>query len=144
MHSYSELLLSRPTVLCKSLWILDDEEVDRLILETVFKKISKDLNIQTWSNPCDFLQHYLQKKAPDVLLIDLHLPRMHGFELIQRIHQEWLTSVRVYFITSSIHPLDWEHKPSYPILGKPISHNILQSIVSQQLIESALSFKKAI
>lgn len=75
----------------------------------------------------------LQEVAPDVIVLDLHLPTVSGPEILQYIRRdERLKNVRVIIATADPHLADTLRKEVSFVLDKPVSFRQL-TILSQRL-----------
>jgi CheY-like chemotaxis protein len=91
IHSNPET--AKPTIL-----IVDDESIARDILEGHLA--SEDYTLTSAKNGFQALQH-LESQPPDLVLLDIMMPRMDGFEVCQRIKSDerW-QHIQVILITS--------------------------------------------
>lgn len=78
--------------------IVDDEPNIVLSLEYLMKK--EGYQVRTASNGEEAL-HALKKSKPDVLLLDVMMPRMDGYEVCQVVRGDpELSSVRIIMLTA--------------------------------------------
>lgn len=61
---------------------IDDEQSIRFIIENTFKK---DFDISTFRNGEDALISMQSGEIPDLIICDIEMPVMNGFEFIQQI-----------------------------------------------------------
>ena len=66
--------------------ILIDDEINSLkSLEMELKMYCPEINVQhSFSNP-EHALHHLQKESPDLVFLDIEMPNLNGFELIQKL-----------------------------------------------------------
>ncbi|MBL7000772.1 MAG: sigma-54-dependent Fis family transcriptional regulator [Gammaproteobacteria bacterium] len=76
-------------------YFIDDEPVATRLFERTCRQIG--LDCETFLNGEKFLNR-LQQKLPDMVLTDLNMPKMDGFEIIQTVVNEW-PSIPVIAIT---------------------------------------------
>jgi signal transduction histidine kinase/CheY-like chemotaxis protein len=80
--------------------VVDDEEVTRYLIRQLLPRGVYD--VQEATTGTDGLAH-LFNKPPDVLLLDLKMPEMNGFELLERMSAEAsLGSIPAIVLTSAI------------------------------------------
>lgn len=74
-------------ILLEILMIIEDNENDVVLLQRLFNKMSKAINLVTKStaeSALDYLNDPTQK-LPQLIILDLRLPRMDGMHLIQEL-----------------------------------------------------------
>ena len=65
--------------------IIEDEPVSREMLMLMLKRHSDDITIiDTCSNPTDG-QESIAKNQPDLVFLDIQMPKMNGFEMLKKI-----------------------------------------------------------
>ena len=136
------------------LLIVDDEEINLEILSSV---LEDDYEIVRAMNGVETLEAL--KKQPDMVLLDVHLPDMDGYQLIQKIH-EVDERIPVIFITAStdsngeakgleLGAVDYITKPFNPttvkfrirnqLIMRDINNNMLGMVIENS--PSYLAFK---
>lgn len=68
----------------KKILAIDDEKSIRFIIENTF---NKDFEIVTMSNGMDALFYLQSGNMPDVIICDVEMPVLNGFEFIRRIRE---------------------------------------------------------
>jgi len=93
--------------------LIEDNPADARWLEEVFKdmEINSELHIVTDGvEAMKYLYHkerFKNAPEPDIILLDLSLPRMDGFEVLKKIKEDdGLKSLPVVVITASNYPRD--------------------------------------
>ncbi|MDR2772551.1 MAG: response regulator transcription factor, partial [Elusimicrobiota bacterium] len=82
----------------KLIYAVDDEKDILELLKAFLKKNFFD--IKTFNNPLAFLR-MLSKKKPDLVIIDIMMPSMDGFELAQKIRSNPdLSDIGIIFLTA--------------------------------------------
>ena len=64
--------------------IVDDEESVRRALDRLMR--SAGLDVETFPSGAEFLQS-LESHTPDCVVLDLHMPRVNGFEVQARLRE---------------------------------------------------------
>ena len=68
----------------KKILAIDDEKSIRFIIENTF---NKEFEVVTLSNGMDALYYIQSGNLPDVIICDVEMPVMNGFEFIKRIRE---------------------------------------------------------
>jgi len=68
----------------KKILAIDDEKSIRFIIENTF---NKDFDITTLSNGMDALFYLQSGNLPDVIICDVEMPVLNGFDFIKRIRE---------------------------------------------------------
>ena len=78
--------------------IVDDEKHSRATLAWKLEKFCPDVSVVAqFSDPMDAL-HYLKLTPPELLFLDIEMPRLNGFELLEELDQP--LSFHVIFTTA--------------------------------------------
>ena len=114
--------------------VVDDSPTN---LAMVKKTLSDQYDVITISS-CTELLKILELVSPDLILLDIEMPDMSGFDVIKRIKETTETeNIPVIFLTSRVDPaselqglslgaVDFVHKPfSPPLLAKRIELHLL-------------------
>ena len=116
----------------KRLLIVDDEETITFSLYRAFIKAPVDCEVITAESGEEAWER-IQEKPFDVVITDLAMPGMDGFELLKRLKQEF-PATRVIIITA--YGSDEKEQRAYAIgadkyLEKPFDINELKNLVFQ-------------
>jgi len=68
----------------KKILIAEDNTVNLLLIKTYIQKISSNLVIFTATNGLDAIE-IARRENPDLILIDIHMPKMNGWEATEQI-----------------------------------------------------------
>jgi len=71
----------------KSVMIVDDNEIERKQMTKIIEAEEENINVVTADNGMECVE-CLQKHVPDVLVLDLMMPKMDGFQVINRIRKD--------------------------------------------------------
>jgi two-component system, chemotaxis family, chemotaxis protein CheY len=66
----------------KKIMAIDDEKSIRFILENTFKK---EFEVSQWDNGLDALNDLQSGNLPDLIICDIEMPQMNGFDFIKQI-----------------------------------------------------------
>lgn len=68
----------------KKILAIDDEKSIRFIIENTF---NKDFEVTTMNNGMDALFYLQSGNLPDIIICDVEMPVLNGFEFIRRIRE---------------------------------------------------------
>ena len=77
--------------------IIDDDEIDRAVVETEAAKFSFLQKIASCSNPVEAME-IITRFNPDIIFLDIEMPGLSGIELIRK--KLTTCTCRFYNITS--------------------------------------------
>ena len=63
--------------------IIDDEPSNVVLLERLLRRVNYE-NVVSFTDPGEGLAEYA-REAPDILLLDLHMPQIDGFSVLERL-----------------------------------------------------------
>ena len=71
----------------KKILIIDDAPDSRLILKTLLKNYNVSISeaedgLEGWNK--------IVKEQPDLVLLDIHMPKKDGFSILEDLEEEWL------------------------------------------------------
>lgn len=124
-----------------SVLLIDDDIDDRMIFGEVLKELAPDINYHEAINGEDALTKLSRDFTPDLIFLDLNMPRINGKQFLAEIRQlDHLKHIPVIIYTTSSHDSDKRETrqlgASY-FLTKPNSlHELthtLSRILQQQL-----------
>ena len=67
-------------------WLADDDEAIRIVLEESLK--NSGYATTTFSNASDLIEE-LNSDTPDLVITDVHMPGMHGYDLLKHINNNY-------------------------------------------------------
>lgn len=79
----------------KTILLVEDDELYRDAINTC---ISREYEVEMTESAEGALQ-YLNKKVPDLILLDINLPGMDGVELLRTVKSKWV-DIRVIMVTA--------------------------------------------
>lgn len=93
--------------------LVEDNSSDAYLLKEIFAKKSQTLEIHWVTDGYDALDYLFQRKQytdanrPDMILLDLRLPRISGYEVLRELKTAPnFSSIPVIILTTSLNPLD--------------------------------------
>lgn len=124
-----------------SVLLVEDNEITNFYNKHLFIKngFVEDVRIATnGKKALDYLYNLDFGNKPDLILLDLNMPVMNGFEFLeeyQKLDSDIRDGIIVCVLTTSLHEEDLEKARSYPTISeyckKPLSAKQIQNILSQ-------------
>ena len=123
--------------------IVDDDQVNNFVLKNIIQRAYPDALIsieRDGRSALRFLNELDQnrKAFPGILLLDINMPIMSGFEFLDEYHKRFLNKeVSIYMVSSSISKFDQQKANSYSNLHgyitKPLVNQNIIFIVDEYL-----------
>lgn len=124
-------------MILKKVLVIDDDDLSIFLIGMTLEDIAFIESHDSVNSGWEAL-HYLKEKdmAPDLILVDLNMPEMDGYEFIQRFEKDhWRNApkTQVIVVTSSQRESDRTRSMSFPsVVGfvqKPISEEKIKEIL---------------
>ena len=113
------------------IWIVDDDRIQLLINNKAVSKVWPEADVTTFLNPMDAISAFRDQEKPDMLLLDLTMPELSGFEFLEYMTIQNIC-LDVYIVSSSIDPQEIEQSKNYPsvksFIMKPLTKSKLETI----------------
>jgi len=117
----------------KKIFIVDD---DNFLLDMYALKFSQNnFEVHTASNGLQAIEKLKEGLAPDIILLDVMMPEMDGFEMLEKINQENLSPNSIKLIlTNKNQQSDVDRGNSLGVAGYIIKANSTPAEVIDQVI----------
>jgi CheY-like chemotaxis protein len=116
--------MKKPTIL-----LIEDDELDIISVERSLKKIDSEYELHTAYNGIEALRLLRDPNVglrPDVVLLDINMPRMNGIEFLKVIREDdKLKKLKVFIMTTSSEINDRSEAEKLGISGyiiKPLNY----------------------
>lgn len=116
--------MKKPTIL-----LVEDDALDIISVERSLKKLDSEYELYTAFNGIEALRILRDssiKLVPDVILLDINMPRMNGIEFLKVIREdENLSDLKVFIMTTSSESNDRSEAEKLGISGyiiKPLNY----------------------
>ncbi|MEN2399176.1 response regulator [Flavobacterium sp. MC2016-06] len=116
--------MKKPTIL-----LIEDDELDIISVERSLKKLESEYELHTAYNGIEALSLIRDSNVglvPDVILLDINMPRMNGIEFLREIREDKnLKDLKVFIMTTSSEESDRSEAEKLGISGyiiKPLNY----------------------
>ena len=123
--------------------LIDDDKINNFLNRSIIEKhCGNDCVVSEFINPeeaYDFLKDCAianHENCPDVIFLDINMPEMSGFELLEKLNEEnvHLNKTRIYILSSSLDPNDIERSKRFEtvsdFISKPLDKAKIEKIKS--------------
>lgn len=115
--------------------LIDDDDVFNFLSERVLNNSGQANSITVFSKATDALNYFAennQAEKTDILLLDIRMPGMSGFDFLEEFQKYNFQSVHVHMLTSSLDDRDKLIANSYSLVkgfySKPLTKGIIAEI----------------
>ncbi len=123
--------------------IVDDDKIFHFLMEIMLKEARISNTPICLQEGQQFLQWWQEQKdssAASLIFLDLNMPLVNGWQVLDNLKNENAKNIHVVIITSSIDPKDKQRALSYPMvidfMVKPIHlHDLTNIKVSHHLAQ---------
>lgn len=128
-----------------TLMLIDDSTFDQMVYQRIALKSGLVGELVQYLDATDALTHLSDKKnkMPDVILLDINMPQMDGFEFLEAATKNLGVEFCpiVVMLTTSLNPIDEERARGFEIVqeffNKPLTHEQLHKLC--HLVSEAVS-----
>lgn len=107
-----------------TLMMIDDNAIDQMLYKRIVKRSGVAEKVISFNLAEDALAHLQANldNLPDMILLDINMPRMDGFEFLEAANRAFGAqfSVVVVMLTTSLDPLDMERARSFDVVKRYI------------------------
>ena len=94
----------------KTIFIIDDDNMYQMLLSRTIRKINDQLNIVSFTNGEEALEHFKElfnqnSTLPDLVLVDINMPVLDGWQFLddlEIIRPGYKNEIPVYLISTSL------------------------------------------
>ena len=117
-----------------SVWVIDDDEDDRLIIQSAFKEIDRPISVLTFTDGDQVLPNLAHcDQLPRLILLDINMTRLNGFDTLQQLRSiPKFSHLPVVMLTTSSDASDRQQSLALganQCLTKPASYRQLVALI---------------
>lgn len=142
-HTYTQASIDEDALAAQTLMIIDDYEENLSLMKVVFES---SYRVVIFDNATDSI-NYAQQCAVDLILLDINMPGMHGYDACEALKSNPLTShIPIIFVTASksseseakglsLGAVDYITKPINLAIFKARVRNHMESVYYRKQLE---------
>lgn len=116
-------------------FLIDDNTIDLFLNQRLLELSGLKTDFKTFASPVEAVGYITnsQNTLPDLLLVDIQMPEMNGFEFLQTLNKHFNSSLpfKAYLLSSTINSADLteakKFSPAITLLEKPLNPEKLKS-----------------
>lgn len=122
-----------------SIMIVDNDQVNSFVLKNIITRNYSEAQISLYPDGTDALNYLRQcseegKDFPDVILLDIYMPIMNGFEFMEKYSKEFNhKSTNIFAMSNSLSKEDQQQANEFDVvkgfITKPLIYNNIQFII---------------
>ena len=116
--------------------LVDDDEIFLVLGKITIEKLFPAAQIFTSPHGEDALD-FLEKNDVDVMFLDLNMPILDGWEVLEELAKRERKRMAIFVVTSSIDPTDREKADKNPLV-----FDLIEKPLDETNIKSAIQKKK--
>ena len=126
--------------------LIDDDDIIGIVHPAIINQVfpeSEVIVIKSCMEALDYFKEQLAANipAPDVIFLDINLPKMNGFEFLEQLSEKdlsFLKHTQIYMLSSSIDQRDMAkveaNKNITGFIGKPLTMDFIRTKFSDNSI----------
>ncbi len=122
----------------KVICIIDDDPIYQFLINKIIGNSNAGHEVLFFKNGKEALDYFsldLANNLPEIILLDLEMPVMDGWDFLKEIKNLPLEHTDIYIVSSSISDEDKEKAKTFPKIkghfSKPINSNKIQEITKE-------------
>ena len=122
-----------------SIMIVDNDQVNSFVLKNIITRNYSDAEISMFPDGADAMDHLeslesSKEEFPDVILLDIYMPVMDGFEFLEKYTEKYpFKSCNVFAMSNSLSKEDQQRANEFAVvkgfITKPLIYNNIQFII---------------
>lgn len=123
--------------------LADDDADDCLFFKEALEELPVSASLATVNDGAELMDYLDSSPLPDLLFLDLNMPKKTGFECLTEIHQKnKLKEIKVIIFSTHIDPetLKLFHaRGAHYFIRKPSEFSLLKKVINNALIQTTKS-----
>ncbi|MCF6130668.1 response regulator [Flavobacterium wongokense] len=122
----------------KVICIIDDDPIYQFLINKIIDNSKGNHEVMFFKNGKEALDYFtldIAKNLPDIILLDLEMPVMDGWDFLKEIDKLHIDDTAIYIVSSSISDEDKRRAKKFPKIkghfSKPINSNKIQEITKK-------------
>ena len=125
----------------ETIWLVDDDEIYRYITKTYIEfedAADHIVSFNSGEEAINKLEHKNGDNYPDVILLDINMPRMNGWDFLDKfkeIKPEIAHKINIFMVSSSDNEIDLKRAGSYEevidYVPKPVDDTKIKQILGK-------------
>jgi CheY-like chemotaxis protein len=114
-------------------FLVDDDPIQNMINSQLVRLYDDKIEYMIYNNGVEVIQGLEEGLLPDIILLDINMPIMSGFELLN-LYQHYPNAAIVFMLSSSDNEEDRKQAKNYCCVEgyviKPVSKQVLHDMLS--------------
>lgn len=82
----------------KKVVVVDDSKTTLLLIQNLLIEIDKNIQVKLFDSAVPALR-YIKEHKPDLLIVDLYMPKISGIDLLRTLHP--VTDMKVFMVSAN-------------------------------------------
>lgn len=117
-----------------SFTLIDDDETTHYLVSVLLRKEMATAKFNSFVNALDFLNVYNEQFQSDIILLDINMPRMNGWQLLDQLKGK-VINIPIYMFSSSADSRDVERVKDYAMvkgyITKPLTLQLVKDLIAE-------------
>lgn len=122
----------------KVICIIDDDPIYQFLINKIIGNSKANHEVLFFKNGKEALDYFTldpDKNLPEIILLDLEMPVMDGWDFLREIDKFHTENTAIYIVSSSVSDEDKEKAKAFPKIkghfSKPINSNKIEEITKK-------------